>query len=134
MINHISHFFSSNKKLYLANTHPAVDNLRRKVNADNKTLMTVASFLSKKNQETKFDLVFIDECSTIKNTDLLNVLKKVDCQVLVLAGDPSQIESIGFGNRFPVLRKILPKKCIYELERPFRSQQPDLLSLWSKVR
>lgn len=134
MINHISHFFSSNKKLYLANTHPAVDNLRRKVNADNKTLMTVASFLSKKNQETKFDLVFIDECSTIRNADLLNVLKKVDCQVLVLAGDPSQIESIGFGNRFPVLRKILPKKCIYELKKPFRSQQADLLSLWSKVR
>ena len=28
----------------------------------------------------------------------------------------------------------MPKKCIYELEKPFRSQQPDLLSLWSKVR
>lgn len=134
MINHISHFFSSNKKLYLANTHPAVDNLRRKVNAGNKTLTTVASFLSKTNKDVTFDLVFIDECSTITNIDMLDILKKVDCQVLILAGDPSQIESIGFGNRFPVLKKTLPKKCIYELEKPFRSQQPDLLSLWSKVR
>ena len=35
MINHISNFFSKHKKLYLANTHPAVDNMRRKVTVSN---------------------------------------------------------------------------------------------------
>ena len=35
LINHISNLYNERDKLYLANTNPAVDNLRRKVNAGN---------------------------------------------------------------------------------------------------
>ena len=51
LINHISNFFSNQKKLYLANTHPAVDNMRRKVTASNREFNTIASFISEKNQQ-----------------------------------------------------------------------------------
>ncbi|MEB9894026.1 AAA family ATPase, partial [Bacillus cereus] len=46
LINHISNFFNDKKKLYLANTNPAVDNLRRKVNASNCSFKTIRKFLS----------------------------------------------------------------------------------------
>ena len=63
LINHISNFFSNQKKLYLANTHPAVDNMRRKVTASNREFNTIASFISEKNQHTECDVLIIDECT-----------------------------------------------------------------------
>lgn len=50
MINHISNFFNDKKKIYLANTNPAVDNLKRKVNAANCTYKNHTKFLSYRNQ------------------------------------------------------------------------------------
>lgn len=52
MINHISNFFNDKKKIYLANTNPAVDNLKRKVNAANCTYKTITKFLSYGNRDT----------------------------------------------------------------------------------
>jgi hypothetical protein len=51
LIRHISHFFNDNRKLYLANTNPAVDNLKRKVDAANCTFKTIAKFLSPKDKD-----------------------------------------------------------------------------------
>ena len=48
-INHISNFFKDKEKIYLANTNPATDNLRRKVNVANATFMTITKFLSWNN-------------------------------------------------------------------------------------
>ena len=76
LINHISNFFSNQKKLYLANTHPAVDNMRRKVTASNREFNTIASFISEKNQHTECDVLIIDECSTVSNSDMRKVLEK----------------------------------------------------------
>ena len=49
LINHISHLFSQQDKLYLANTNPAVDNLKRRVDASNCEFMTTTKFLKKQN-------------------------------------------------------------------------------------
>ena len=35
MIKYISNYYNNEEKIYLANTHPAVENLRRKVKAQN---------------------------------------------------------------------------------------------------
>lgn len=96
LINHISNFFSNQKKLYLANTHPAVDNMRRKVTASNREFNTIASFISEKNQHTECDVLIIDECSTVSNSDMRKVLEKARFKLLVLVGDVYQIESIYF--------------------------------------
>ena len=71
LINHISNLYNDRKKLYLANTNPAVDNMRRKVNAGNCDFKTIAKFLSDYNTDTECDILFIDECSTVSNKDKL---------------------------------------------------------------
>lgn len=134
MINHISNFFNNNIKLYLANTNPAIDNLRRRVNAANSTFKTITKFLARSNNDTEFDLLIIDECSTVSNSDMLKVLTKASFKLLVLVGDVFQIESIIFGNWFGAARSFVPEKSVFELTKPYRSNNPILLDLWNKVR
>ncbi len=134
MINHISNFFNDKRKLYLTNTNPAIDNLKRKVQTANCEFMTIAKFLSNRNSDTNFDLLFIDESSTVGNADMLAVLEKASFQLLVLVGDIFQIEAIRFGNWFETSRSFLPKSSISELKKPYRSNNQKLLELWNKVR
>lgn len=134
MINHISQFFNDYSKLYLANTNPATDNLKRKVTASNCEFKTIAKFLSEKRAETSFDLLFVDECSTVSNSDMLAVLNKASFKLLILVGDIFQIESISFGNWFSALQSFIPKTSITELTIPYRTKNSKLLELWKKVR
>lgn len=134
MINHISNFFNDKKKIYLANTNPAVDNLKRKVNAANCTYKTITKFLSYGNRDTTCDLLFIDECSTVSNKDMLDVLNAATFKLLILVGDIFQIESILFGNWFGVAKAVVPQSAISVLEQPYRSKNQNLLALWSKIR
>lgn len=134
MINHISNFFNDKKKLYLANTNPAVDNLKRRVNAANGTFKTIAKFIAQRNCETDFDLLIIDECSTVSNSDMLKVIRKASFKLLVLVGDVYQIDSIVFGNWFEVARSFVPKTSVFELTKPYRTSNSKLLTLWNKVR
>jgi DNA replication protein DnaC len=134
MTNHISHFLKDENKLYLANTNPAVDNLKRKVTAANCTFKTIAKFLSTWNDDTKYDLLVIDECSTVSNSDMLKVLQKSTFRLLVLVGDVFQIESILFGNWFNAARSFVPSSSVFELTTPYRTNNESLLNLWKKVR
>ncbi|MCW1949510.1 MAG: ATP-dependent RecD-like DNA helicase, partial [Candidatus Shapirobacteria bacterium] len=134
LINHISNLFNPNKKLYLANTNPAVDNLKRRVNTANCTFSTIAKFLYGRSFETEFDLLIIDECSTVSDSDMIAILRKVNCKLLVLVGDVFQIESIRFGNWFTMVRKFVPDTSVFELTKPYRSNNEKLLDLWNRVR
>lgn len=134
IVNHISNFFNNYEKLYLANTNPAVDNLKRKVNAANCTFKTITKFLYDRNSDTEFDLLIIDECSTVSNSDMLEILDKASFKLLVLVGDVFQIESILFGNWFNIARSFVPETSVFELTKPYRSSNPKLLDLWNKVR
>lgn len=134
LINHISNFFNDKKKIYLANTNPAVDNLRRKVKAADCTFKTIAKFLSAKNDDTVCDLLFIDECSTVSNMDMKNIFEKANFRLLVLVGDVFQIESIIFGNWFKIARSFISEKSVFELEKPYRTTNPTLIDVWNKVR
>ncbi|MEL7566236.1 MAG: AAA family ATPase [Dehalobacterium sp.] len=134
LINHISHFFSKNSKLYLANTNPAVDNLKRRVNASNCTFMTSTKFLKKQYIQTEYDLLIIDECSTVNNRDMKQILEKAKFELLILVGDIYQIEAIQFGNWFSAIRSFLPKTSVFELIKPYRSNSQELIELWKRVR
>lgn len=134
LINHISHFFSDKTKLYLANTNPAVDNLKRRVDAANCTFLTINKFEKKKNILTDYDVLIIDECSTVSNKDMREVLGKATFKLLVLVGDIYQIESIRFGNWFSAARSFIPQTSLFELTIPYRSKNKDLLKLWNMVR
>ena len=104
--------FGDKDKLYIANTNPAVDNLRRKVNAANASFMTIASFLSR---NVGAYILFIDECSTVFNEDMLEILEKGSSRLFVLVGDMFQIESIRFGNWFCVSRSHFKGSYVVEL-------------------
>ncbi|QQS59093.1 AAA family ATPase [Candidatus Peregrinibacteria bacterium] len=134
LINHISHFFNDQDKLFLANTNPAVDNLKRRVDASKSNFKTIAKFLSSRNEDTECDILIIDECSTVSNTDMLKVLEKASFTLLVLVGDIFQIESIRFGNWFGLAKEFIPKTSIFELTKPYRTKNKQLLEFWDSVR
>jgi ATP-dependent exoDNAse (exonuclease V) alpha subunit len=134
MVDHIANYFNDKSKLFLAHTNPAIDNLERKVNAQNATFRTISSHIYRTGFDPEYDLLVIDECSTVSNADLLKVLKKTSFKLLVLVGDVYQIESIQFGNWFSIIRAFLADSAIFELTTPFRTKSPALLRFWSKVR
>lgn len=134
LIKHISNFWADKDKIFLANTHPAVDNMRRKVTAGNSEYSTIAKFLSNRTNNTDFDVLIIDECSTVSNDDMRRVLEKANFKLLVLVGDIYQIESIYFGNWFSIAQKFLPKTSIFELPHPYRTTNNNLLTVWERVR
>lgn len=134
LIKHISNFWADKNKIFLANTHPAVDNMRRKVTAGNSEYSTIARFLSNRNKNTDCDVLFIDECSTVSNDDMRRVLEKANFKLLVLVGDIYQIESIYFGNWFSIAPKFIPETSIFELTHPYRTTNGNLLTVWDRVR
>lgn len=133
MVDHVAHYFNDKQKLFLAHTNPAIDNLKRKISAQNSDFRTIKSHISRYNS-TEYDLMVIDECSTVSNTDILNVLEKTSCKLIVLVGDTYQIKSIQFGNWFNIIKSFIPKKSIFELTTPYRTSNQNLLNFWDKVR
>ncbi|KAB5347252.1 AAA family ATPase [Bacteroides salyersiae] len=133
-INYISRIFGDKNKIYLANTNPAVENLRRKVDSYDGTFMTIAKFLAGKSIKQEWDLLFIDECSTVSNQDMNDILKQGQFKLLILVGDMYQIESILFGNWFSIAYYAIKGSCRVELKQTYRTSQSGLLAVWNKVR
>ena len=135
IINHISHFYEDKPKLYLTHTNSAKDNLMRRVDADhdNCDFNTVASFI-KYGSAIEYELLVLDECSTISNADMVKVLNTAKFERILLVGDTYQINSIRFGNWFTTIRAFLPPSSVFELTRPYRTTNQHLLDIWAKVR
>lgn len=134
MVDHIARYFNDKEKLFLAHTNPAIDNLKRKVTAQNSDFRTISSHVARRATGQEFDVLVIDECSTVSNAHLIEVLEKTSFKLLVLVGDVYQIESIEFGNWFGIIRSFVPKTSIFELTTPFRTKSQSLLAFWNKVR
>lgn len=130
----LSQFFADKEKLFLAQTNPAVDNLKRKVNVANCEYSTIAKFISNSRVRTEYDILIVDECSTVSNAHMRKVLEKASFKLLLLVGDTYQIESIRFGNWFSIVKQFIPKTSVHELLAPFRSKDKKLLELWNRVR
>lgn len=133
LIDHISNLFADSKKVFIANTNPAVDNLRSRVKAPNSSFMTITKYLYSES-ERNCDILVIDECSTVSNTNMLKILNTSYFTLLVLVGDIYQIESISFGNWFRLCRYFVNKSAIFELKKPYRASDRNLLNLWESVR
>jgi AAA domain/UvrD-like helicase C-terminal domain len=134
MVDHIAHYFNDKEKLFLAHTNPAIDNLKRKVTAQNANFRTISSHIYRSTTGPECDILIIDECSTVSNADLIKVLEKTSFKLLVLIGDVYQIESIQFGNWFGIIRSFIPSASVFELTTPFRTKDNSLLDFWNKVR
>ena len=137
LINYISNMMSNRRKLFLTKTHTAKQNLQRRienpgVNAD---FISIDSF-TKNVALGDYDIIFVDECSTIDNRTMLNFLRKITSNtLLVLAGDIYQIESIEFGNWFYYAKDIINRPYSnIELLNTWRTEDSDLINLWNEVR
>ena len=133
LIKHLSTYFADSSKLYLANTNPAKENLRRQIKVSNSEFSTIASCNTLVDGRS-YDIVFIDECSTVDNFAMKELLSKLRCRLLVLVGDVYQIRSIKFGNWFSLARYFLKLEVVYELNTPYRSKNSGMIELWNKVR
>jgi ATP-dependent exoDNAse (exonuclease V) alpha subunit len=70
----------------------------------------------------------------VDNANVLKVLESTTFDLLVLVGDVYQIESIQFGNWFSLARSYVPKESVFELTKPWRTDDEALLTLWDRVR
>lgn len=137
LVNHISRLMLSRRKIFLAKTNPAVENLRRRVIScnDSNEFTTIDRFTKNSHyQSMHYDLIVVDECSTVKNEEILKILNIMDDGVLVLVGDTYQIEAIGYGNWFSICKNEMPEFCCHELTVPYRSSDEFLKKLWKEVR
>lgn len=137
LINYISNLMSNSRKLFLSKTHTAKQNLQRRIEnpGSSADFVSIDSF-TKKVTVRDYDIIFIDECSTIDNRTMAAFLDKVDTDTfLVLAGDIYQIESIEFGNWFYYAKDIINTKgANVELLSTWRTKDTNLISLWNEVR
>lgn len=137
LINYISNMMNQSRKLFLTKTHTALQNLRRRIENPGlvSDFVSIDSF-TKTVTLTDYDIVFVDECSTIDNRTMKKLLEKIDesC-LLVLAGDIYQIESIDFGNWFFYAKDIIKADgSNVELLNTWRTDKKELKSLWDEVR
>ncbi len=136
LMDYISALMAGCSKLYLTKTHTALENMKRRIKSPGfiYEFMVIDSFV-KSNVDYDYDVIFIDECSTIDNKIMAGLLQKVSKDsLLVLAGDIYQIESIDFGNWFFYAKEILPEKSIVELDNTWRTDEPTIKDLWEEVR
>ncbi|MCH3701470.1 AAA family ATPase [Campylobacter lari] len=132
LIEYISNFFKDKNILFLTNTYTALDNIKRRIKNPLWSFNVVSSCV-KKRKEQVYDVVIIDECSTIDNKHMFEFLDKVKCDVLVCVGDVYQIEAIDFGNWFLFAQNFFKDKQI-ELKHIYRTNDERLQDLWKEVR
>lgn len=136
LMNYISNLMDGRSKLFLTKTHTALENLQRRIKSPGAAskFRGIDQFI-RSSADSDYDVIFVDECSTIDNRTMVQLLKKIgDDSLLVFAGDIYQIESIDFGNWFFYTKEILPAQSIVELTNTWRTQRQTIKDLWEEVR
>jgi len=134
MIKHATQIFEKEKKLLLSSTNSAVNNLKNRIKSDDQIeFKTIASYLANTDHES-YDLVILDECSTIENSNLLKILRRKNFTKIIFVGDIYQIESINFGNWFFVSKGLMHESIIFELSNTHRTKNEVLIKYWNEIR
>lgn len=137
LINMISTMMVNRRKLFLTKTHTALQNLQRRIEnpGPSADFVSIDSF-TKKVSLPDYDIIFVDECSTIDNRIMKIFLDKIRPDTfLVLVGDTYQIESIDFGNWFSYAKDLVRTQgANVELVSTWRTKDKSLIALWKEVR
>lgn len=137
LMNYISNMFSQEKKLFLTKTYAALNNLKRRIDSPGQAAAfeCIDSFIKQANP-VEYSVIFVDECSTIDNRSMNQLLEKIDDNtLLIMAGDIYQIESIDFGNWFYYAKEIVNRDgANIELLSTWRTEDQGLKNLWNDVR
>lgn len=133
MIELIASAFEDYDKCFLSNTNTSVTNLKTRVgNIEKSYFSTVSNFI--RNNKIQFDILFIDECSMISNTDMKKILNENNYKAIIMVGDIFQIESIKYGNWFQLCYSYFNDKTKYDLKDTHRTTDEDLIELWNCIR
>ncbi len=135
MLELIATAFKDYKKIHLSNTNTSVENLRRRISKfdeENSYFETTAYYI--KNDNSEYDILIIDEGSTVSNEEMVKILNKQKYKLIVLSGDVFQIESIKYGNWFSLSYNIFKNDFVYELIENNRTNDENLLELWRMIR
>lgn len=135
MLEVLAEIYGDYKKIFIANTNTAKDNLERRISdidKANSTFQTVHNYVS--NNYDSYDILIVDECSTISNKDMYSIISRNSFKLIILSGDIYQIESIKYGNWFSLSYNYFKKDFVYDLSCNNRTDDTDLLELWQLVR
>ena len=135
MLEVIATAFKDYTKIHLSNTNTSVENLRRRISKfdeENSSFETTSYYI--KNDNNDYDILVIDEGSTVSNEEMVKILNKQQYKLIVLSGDVFQIESIKYGNWFSLSYSIFKNDFVYELIRTNRTDDEELLELWRLIR
>lgn len=135
MLEVLAEIYSDYKKIFIANTNTAKDNLERRISdidKANSTFQTVHNYV--RNNYDSYDILIVDECSTISNKDMYAIISRNSFKLIILSGDIYQIESIKYGNWFSLSYNYFKKDFVYDLSCNNRTDDADLLELWQLVR
>ena len=130
MLEVLAEIYSDYKKIFIANTNTAKDNLERRISdidKTNSTFQTVHNYV--RNNYDSYDILIVDECSTISNKDMYSIISKNSFKLIILSGDMYQIESIKYGNWFSLSYNYFKKDFVYDLSCNNRTDDTDLLEL-----
>ncbi len=136
LMDYISQLMEGKSKLFLTKTHTALQNLKRRISTPGiNSKFAVADQIVRGKNIVNYDVIFIDECSTIDNRTMSILLNKINQDALfVMVGDIYQIESIEFGNWFYYVKNIVEGKSMIELNNTWRTENKKIKSLWNEVR
>lgn len=137
LIKSVSEIYTRQKKIFLAYTHAAVENLRSKVViGEDGMCITIKKYLQLLKKETQIsaDLLVIDECSIVSSHEVAEILLKTSSSAILLVGDTKQLPPLEFGNWFHIIKTFLPASAQFALETNYRSTSQDLQRLWKSVR
>lgn len=135
MLEVLAEIYGDYKKIFIANTNTAKDNLERRISdidKANSTFQTVHNYV--RNNYDSYDILIVDECSTISNKDMYSIISRNSFKLIILSGDIYQIESIKYGNWFSLSYNYFKKNFVYDLSCNNRTDDTDLLELWQLVR
>lgn len=135
MLEVLAEIYGDYKKIFIANTNTAKDNLERRISdidKANSTFQTVHNYV--RNNYDSYDILIVDECSTISNKDMYSIISRNSFKLIILSGDIYQIESIKYGNWFSLSYNYFKKDFVYDLSCNNRADDTDLLELWQLVR
>ncbi len=133
LLSMICELFRHVDKIITSNTKSSLDHLKRLCGeGTGSRFYTIAQL--KKGAPKTCRLLIVDECSIVENIALVSLLKNVKADAMLFAGDIYQLEAIGFGNWFLLVKFLFSKDVIHELTNRFRTQEKGLVDLWEAVR
>ncbi len=135
MLEVIATAFKNYSKIFLSNTNTSVENLRKRIIKcdEENSIFETTNYYNKKDRKI-YDILIIDECSTVSDKEMKKILNKQKYKLIILSGDIYQIESIKYGNWSSLVYNLFNKKFVYELIETNRTKDKDLLDLWKLVR